>query len=164
MGIGCAYLALEPVRGVLEEIFFSVHASQVAIDMWLFVIALGAGVTTAVVAALVPAIQASREKPAEAVRRMPVTLTWRHRFLQIAGSALMLALGVLLVSLRAHLPARLGMYAGLGLVVVASLLATPLLTASVFRSNEPLETMDSLRRASAFSMPVRPARPNESSW
>jgi putative ABC transport system permease protein len=138
MGIGFAYLALEPVRGVLQEIFFSIDARQVEIDALLFVMALVAGVSTAVVAALVPAVQASREKPAEAVRRMPQTPTWRHRALQVMSSTAMLVLGVFLVSLRDRLPARLGMYTGLGLVVVASLLATPLLTALAATALQPL--------------------------
>jgi putative ABC transport system permease protein len=138
LGIGFAYLALKPVRGVLQEIFFSIDARQVEIDALLVGIALFAGVATAVIAALVPAIQASREKPAEAVRRMPVAPTWRHHFLQIGSSSAMLVLGVFLVSLRDRLPARLGMYAGLGLVVMASLLATPLLTALAAHALRPL--------------------------
>jgi putative ABC transport system permease protein len=138
LGIGFAYVALEPVRGVLEEIFFSIDTRQVEIDALLIVIGLFAGVATAVVAALVPAIQASREKPAEAVRRLPHPPTWRHTFVQIASSAAMLLLGVFLVSLCDRLPARLGMYAGLGLVVVASLLATPVFTALAAAALQPL--------------------------
>ena len=138
LGIGCAYLALQPVRGVFREIFFNIDASHIVIDGWLFLIALVAGVTTAVGAALVPAVQASREKPAEAVRREQAAPRWRYRFVQIAASFGMLILGILLVIVRGHLPARVGMYTGLGLVVVASLLATPLLTALAARALQPI--------------------------
>jgi putative ABC transport system permease protein len=138
LGIGFAYLALEPVRGVLQEIFFTINASHVEVDGWLIAMALFAGLTTAVAAALVPAIQASREKPAEAVRRMPVQPTWRYRFVQIASSMVMLLVGVACVVSRDWLPERFGMYAGLGLVVVASLVATPLLTALAARLLHPL--------------------------
>ena len=113
-------------------------ASHVEVDGWLVVMALAAGVVTAVVAALVPAIQAAREKPAEAVRRIPQQPTWRFRLIQVATSSAMLLLGVLFVSLRDRMPLRLGMYAGLGLVTVASLLATPLLTAVAARLLHPI--------------------------
>jgi putative ABC transport system permease protein len=138
LGIGFAYLALEPVRGVLEDIFFSVNASHVEVDAWLIVMALAAGLTTAVGAALVPAVGASREKPADAVRRIPSTPTWSHRLLQVVITTVMLLLGLLCVVLRDTLPSRLGMYAGLGLVVVAALLATPLLTALAALALQPL--------------------------
>ncbi|HYV36042.1 MAG TPA: FtsX-like permease family protein, partial [Gemmataceae bacterium] len=138
LGIGCAYLALEPVRGVLEEIFFSIQASYVEVDAWLVVMAIFAGVTTAVFAALVPAFKASRENPADAVRRMPLPPTLRHRFLQITASAAMMAIGFPLVLFRSSLPERLGMYAGLGLVMVGALLAMPLLTALIARGLQPL--------------------------
>jgi putative ABC transport system permease protein len=69
---------------------------------------------------------------------MPQIPTWRHRFLQVTSSTTMLVLGVFLVSLRDRLPARLGMYTGLGLVVVASLLATPLLTALAAAALQPV--------------------------
>jgi putative ABC transport system permease protein len=138
LGIGFAYLALEPVRGVLEDIFYSVNASYVELDGWLLVMALVSGVVTAVAAALVPAIQASREKPAEAVRRIPVTPTWSHRLLQVVSSAAMLLAGAGFITLRDVLPNRLGMYAGLGLVVVGALLATPLLTALAALALQPL--------------------------
>jgi putative ABC transport system permease protein len=138
LGVGFAYLALEPVRTVLQEIFFNINAGHVEVDGWLIGLALFAGLTTAVGAALMPAIQASRENPAEAVRRMPVAPTWRYRFAQIVTSAVMFLVGMLLVMLRDRLPPRLGMYIGLGLVVVASLLAMPLLTALIARGVQPL--------------------------
>src|SRR5262249_28816915 len=112
--------------------------SHVEVDGWLVAMALVAGVVTAVVAALVPAIQAAREKPAEAVRRIPLQPTWRYRFIQAASSSAMLLLGVLFVSLRDRMAMRLGMYAGLGLVTVAALLATPLLTALAARLLHPI--------------------------
>jgi putative ABC transport system permease protein len=138
LGIGFAYLALEPVRGVLQEVFYSVNASYVEVDGWLIVVALVAGVTTAVAAALVPAIQASHEKPADAVRRIPLAPTLGHRLLQVLSSAAMLVLGVVCITLRDALPNRLGMYAGLGLVVIGALLATPLLTALAAVALQPL--------------------------
>jgi putative ABC transport system permease protein len=138
MGIGFAYLALQPVRGVLEEIFYSVNANYVEVDAWLIAAALLAGVATAVAAALVPAIQASHENPAAAVRRIPLVPTFRHRLLQLVSSTVMLLLGALCITVRDALPNRFGMYAGLGLVVVGALLATPLLTAVAAQALQPL--------------------------
>jgi putative ABC transport system permease protein len=138
LGIAFASLALEPVRGILQEIFFNINATGVHVDFWLIAGALAAGVVTAVLAALIPAIQASRETPAEAVRRMPRQSTWNYRLTQIIASAAMLTTGLLLVTARDYLPLRIGMYAGLALMVVAALLATPLFTALAARALQPL--------------------------
>jgi putative ABC transport system permease protein len=137
LGVGFAILALEPVRGILQEIFFNIHAAPVQVGFSLIVSALAAGVITAVLAGIIPAMQASRTTPAEAVRRMPVQPAWSMRTAQIVGSVLMLAAGSLIVYCRNQLPDRLGMYAGLALVVIASLLATPLITAALARALQP---------------------------
>ena len=136
-GLACARFALEPVRGVIEEIFYQVNSGPMRIEGLDMALAVLAGVGTAVLAALVPAIQASREMPAEAVRRMPAPPTRRHRFVQVAISGFMMLVGVLMVNARGQLPFRVGMYGGLALVVVGALLATPLLTALIAKSMQP---------------------------
>ncbi len=138
LGIGVAYLGLQPMQGVLSEIFYSLDASTVEVSQGLLLTALAAGVLTAVAAAAVPAFLASREKPAEAVRRIPSPPTWRHRALQVASSVVLLSAGLACIALRGLLPPRVGMYGGLGLVVIATLLATPLLTAVFARLLQPL--------------------------
>ncbi|HYT93569.1 MAG TPA: FtsX-like permease family protein, partial [Gemmataceae bacterium] len=138
LGVGIAHLGLEPMQEVLSKIFFAMEASTVEVGAEVFVAAVVAGVLTAVAAALVPALLASRETPAAAVRRIPPLPTWRYRFSQVASSGLLLVAGVLCVACRDRLLPRVGMYAGLGLVVLGALLATPLLTAVLARLLQPL--------------------------
>ena len=56
LGIGLAYFGLQPVQGVLRDIFMELQASQVDISPDVIVLALVAGIVTAVLAALFPAI------------------------------------------------------------------------------------------------------------
>src|SRR5205823_6533028 len=67
LGLGLAYLGLEPMRSVLNDIFTNLNVNRVEITPELFAIALAAGVAATVGASLQPAYQASRENPADAV-------------------------------------------------------------------------------------------------
>ncbi len=138
LGIAIAHLGLRPVQGIVSEIFGSLDAPAVEIGRELLLIAVAAGVLTAVAAALVPALMAARERPAEAVRRVPTNPGLRHRVLQVAVSGLLLAGGTACIAARDALPPRFGMYGGLAMVVLSALLATPLLTALFARLLQPL--------------------------
>jgi putative ABC transport system permease protein len=126
------------MREVLSKLFFALDATAVEAGADLVVLGVAAGLATAVAAALVPALLASRERPADAVRRIPPRPTWRHRFSQVAAGVLPLAAGAVCIAFREQLPPRVGMYGGLGLVVVSTLLATPLLSAALARLLQPV--------------------------
>ena len=101
-------------------------------------LAAGAGVLVAVLAALLPAVHAGLEEPAIAVRRIPPRETWGHRLLQLAGSACLLGAGVGIVLYRLQLAnPRWGTYGGFACVLLGTLLATPLLAAVVARVLQP---------------------------
>ncbi len=138
LGVLFAQLALEPMQETVSNIFLPVEARRVEVSWRLLLTALAAGVGTAVLAALVPTIAASREKPAAAVRRIPAAPTWSYRLAQLAGSAALLLLGCGSILVREYLPQRVGLYGGLALVLIAALLATPLLTASLAWLLQPL--------------------------
>ena len=138
LGIAIAHLGLQPVQGIITEIFGSLDAPAVEVSTELLLVAVAAGLLTAVAAALVPAFLASRAKPADAVRRIPSSPSWRHRFLQIVVSGFLLVGGTVCIAIRDALPPRIGMYGGLGMVVISTLLATPLLTALFARILQPL--------------------------
>jgi putative ABC transport system permease protein len=138
LGLAIARAGLEPMRGVLSKLFFALDPSGVEAGTDLLVVAVAAGVATAVAAALVPALRAARERPADAVRRIPARPAWRSRFTQVAAGGLLLAAGVICVTGRERLPPRVGMYGGLGLVVLSALLATPLLAAALARLLRPV--------------------------
>jgi putative ABC transport system permease protein len=138
LGLAIARVSLEPMREVLSKLFFAMDATGIEVGTDLIVLGVAAGVATAVAAALLPALLASRERPADAVRRIPPRPTWRHRFTQVAACGLLLAAGAVCITRRDQLPPRVGMYGGLGLVVVSTLLATPLLSAVLARLLLPL--------------------------
>lgn len=138
LGLGLALVGLEPMQGILREIFGNMDARSVDVSPLMVASALAAGILTAVVAAIIPAVQASRENPADAVRRMPTHPTITYRLVQIGASGSFFLLGLACILLRNALPVRFGMYGGLGLVVVAALLATPFLTAFLARLIQPI--------------------------
>jgi putative ABC transport system permease protein len=133
-----AQMSLRPVNRALSGIYFPVDAQQVEMSLDTLLIASVAGVATALLAALVPAWQASLENPAEAVRRMPKMPTWRHRFSQVGASLLLLSLGMLLILERERLPAKVGTFGGLMAVLLGALLAAPAIAAVVARLLQPV--------------------------
>jgi putative ABC transport system permease protein len=138
LGVGLAYLGLAPIQKILEEIFFKLDARQVEVTPATVLLAVAAGVVTALLAALVPAFRATQEQPANAVRRVPLIPTWSHRVLQLSASGVLVVAGLSSILLRAYLPARLGSYGGLVMVLLGTLLATPLLAAVASRLVQPL--------------------------
>ena len=80
LGIGLAYLGLQPVQEVLRDIFMQLEAKQVEVSAEVIGLALVAGTLTAVLAALIPAIAASSENPAEAVRRIRAPASYPVRY------------------------------------------------------------------------------------
>ncbi len=137
-GLGLAYLALEPMKGVLGEVFRTLEANQVEWTLDTVVIAGGAGMITALLASLVPAFRASGEEPAVAVRRIPPNPTWSFRLAQLAASLALLGGGVAAIVFRHELPGRLGTHGGLVVVLLGALLATPLLAAGAARLVQPV--------------------------
>ena len=86
LGMLFANLALQPMQETVNSIFLPVEARGVVVSWRLCLVALASGIGTAVLAALVPTLAASREKPAAAVRRIPSAPTWNYRLVQ-AGSS-----------------------------------------------------------------------------
>jgi putative ABC transport system permease protein len=138
LGIGLAYLGLQPAQSILSDLFGSVDMRPVAVTPLLLLLALAAGVVSAVGAALVPAVQASQERPADALRRIPPARAACHLFLQLGGSVVLIVAGLLLVVGRAALPPRLGTFGGLSLVLVGALTASPFVAALGARLLQPL--------------------------
>jgi putative ABC transport system permease protein len=136
LGIGLAYLGLQPMQEVLRDIFFDIQADQVEVSTWLVALALAAGLGTAMLAALIPAISASRENPAEAVRQVPRVSSWHYLAWHLAGALSLAALGLAFMGLR-DLGFSYGAYAGMILVLLAALVAAPLVTAAIARLLQP---------------------------
>lgn len=138
LGIGLAYLGLQPMQGVLRDIFMDIEANQVEVGFGLMALALAAGVVTAVAAALVPAISASKENPAEAVRQVAKAPTWHYVIWQVVCTFTLFGLGIGFIILRNQMGFRQGAYGGMMLVLLGALVAAPLVTAGLARMLQPL--------------------------
>ncbi|MBV9121736.1 MAG: ABC transporter permease [Planctomycetes bacterium] len=138
VGMFLAHLGLEPVANVMRDFLVEMEPHQVAISPATVLLAAGAGVATALLAALVPARQAAREEPASAVRRIPPTPHLGRRVFQVAGSLALMTAGTACMLLRAWLPERLGTYGGFLLIFLGILLTTPLLAATAARLLQPV--------------------------
>ena len=138
LGIGLAYLGLQPMQGVLRDIYVDIEANQVEVGFGLMALALATGMVTAIAAALVPAVSASKENPAEAVRQVAKAPTWRYLVWQLACTFTLFGLGVGFIILRNQLGFRQGAYGGMVLVLLGALVAAPLVTAGLARLMQPV--------------------------
>lgn len=138
LGVGMASLGLAPVRNILNKIFATVDVTQVEVPIVLLLVSMAVGVLSAMVASLVPAFQASRENPAEAVRRIVKGTGVQHLVVQFAVSAGMVIAGTVMILLRTEIPYRLGTYGGLMMVLVGALVASPFFAAIAARIIAPL--------------------------
>lgn len=98
-----------------------------AVHPGLAIAAIVGGVGTAILAALIPAVEASREEPVESLRPNPGRASSARLWLQLAAVVTLLAFMAALVGLRHLLPPRWGSFGGMAVLLVAALLATPLI-------------------------------------
>jgi putative ABC transport system permease protein len=138
VGIGLAELALDQVREELQSVFMTAHLEPTRLGWVTVAAAVIAGVGVALFAALVPAIQAASDQPADAVRRAPSASAGFFRFLHRAACALLVFGGVAMVMARDSLPPRIGSYIGLVLTLIGLFLAMPLFVSWMARLLQPL--------------------------
>ncbi len=128
LGYGLALLFAGPMTRAMNDLFVPTDAAQIVVGWRLMLIAVSAGVLTTVLAALVPALQAASEEPADAVRRVPMVIHFLYYVAQLTGSAVLIATGLLCVVFREYLPVRYGVFAGMVLILIGALVLTPLMS------------------------------------
>ena len=138
LGWGLGWLTLRPLLGFLSDVFVPMGGTALHVNPKLLGIALLAGVGTAMLAALIPALQAASEEPADAVRRVPQTSRLRHRLLHVSSILFLVLAGVACVVWREQLPRRIGVYAGAVLLFNSGLAFIPLATELMGRLLRPL--------------------------
>jgi putative ABC transport system permease protein len=139
LGLGLGWLALRLMRGPLGDAFgLSLDKTELAKSASTLLLAPAAGVATAMLAALVPAFSAALEEPAEAVRRVPRTVRAMLLLLHIAACLLLTAAGFACVAWRDRLPPRYGAFAGMTILMLTALVATPLAAGVVGRLLQPI--------------------------
>jgi putative ABC transport system permease protein len=132
------YLGREPIQRLLSELLVPLDATKLEVTPDTVAIAAGAGIVTTLLAALIPAIRAAQEEPASAVRRVPPLPGLAHWvFLEAISGALFLT-GTVCMVWRKELPERWGTYGGFVLVLLGTLLTTPLLASLAARLLQPL--------------------------
>jgi putative ABC transport system permease protein len=132
LGLGLARFGLCPVQHLLSNAFQPVETGPMEVKSAALFSALAAGVCTALLAAVIPALKAGSVSPIESLRRLPPPPCFHWRRFQIAVVLGLLACGPGYM-LLSYLPYRFGSYGNLVLVLLASLLATPLFTLTVAR-------------------------------
>jgi putative ABC transport system permease protein len=161
LGWALAFLAQGLLQGVLSESVMELNASRLPpLTTDTILLALAAGTATALLASLVPALQAAREEPAEAVRRAPTALTWFGRAVHAAVSLGIIAVGAALVPLREYLPHRVSSFGAPVLMLLGLLVATPLLAALLARMLQPISrlVLDVPERLAADNLARSPGR------
>lgn len=125
LGLALAWLGLRPVQQLLSDVFLPVEAGPMEVKPWALLSALAAGVCTALLAAIFPALKAGSVCPIESLRRLPPPpcRVWRRLKLVVV---LGLVASCPAYFILGYFPSRYSTYGNLVLVLMASLLATPL--------------------------------------
>ncbi len=126
LGYALARVAQGPISHIVGE-FMPMEPLRLTLDPWTMGLALCSGLLTTVAAALVPAVQAASEEPADVVRRAPSSHRLLYRIIQACVPLLLLLAGLACVFWHEALPLRVGTYAGIVCIFLAGLTATPLL-------------------------------------
>ncbi len=138
-GWGLASLVVSPLANTISDAIVPIDgAGSISLPVWLMAAAVAAGTLVACGAALVPAWQASREEPADAVRRVPQRGGYVFIAVQLLAVAVLLGVGGGMVLWRAALPRYLGMFAGIVALLVGGLVSMPLLAAVAGKVMQPL--------------------------
>lgn len=139
LGLGLGWVALHLMRGPLGDAFgLSLESTSLTTSMPTLLLAPAAGVATAMLAALVPAFSAALEEPADAVRRVPAAARAALVLLHAAACVLLAGAGMACVAWRDRMPPRYGAYAGMTLLLLTALVATPLISGAIGRLLQPL--------------------------
>jgi putative ABC transport system permease protein len=138
LGIALANYALSQFRELLESIFLSPDATFGWPDRTTVLLAMVAGMTTALFAALVPAVQAVRDDPARVAKRTGGRATTKLKLIHAAVCLLLIGGGIAMAAGRAYFPPRVGGFGGMMVALVGLLLASPLAVGFVLSLLNPI--------------------------
>ncbi len=138
LGVFMAEVTLGQFRVELQSMFLNPEVNPARISWGTAALAALAGVGTAVFAALVPAIQAASDDPADVVRRTTRGAKGWWLVLHKATCGALVLVGLAGILLRDSLPPRVGSIGGMMSVLVGLLLAAPILVGVLIRIVRPL--------------------------
>ncbi len=101
------------------------------------ILAVSAGMITALLAALIPSLQAASDEPADAVRRAPTRTRGVIRIVHRLACVGLIASGLILFVGRNYLPSRTGSMTAALLIFIGLLLALPIVVSVIARLLNP---------------------------
>jgi putative ABC transport system permease protein len=134
LGIFLADTAIDLVKDDLNAMFLNPDIRPTRLSWLTMLAAVAAGVLTALLAALVPAIQASHDEPADAVRRGPSSYTSFFRVMHRIACVVLIVTGAAVVLFRDPASPRTGSFVGLILLLVGLFLSMPILVGWLTRT------------------------------
>lgn len=139
LGVGLAELAIGIFASAdLMSAFLNTESSfRTQLTPSTGILAIVAGMVTALIAALVPSLQAASDEPADAVRRAPTKKGGIVRLLHRSACVGLVALGFVVFLLRGHLPSRTGSLTGMTLILLGLFLAMPIFVSILARLLHP---------------------------
>lgn len=138
MGGGLAKWAIGQVKEELTSALLSGDSPPTEVLPWMIFLALGAGMITALFAALIPAWQAASDQPAEAVRRATGSGGNALRRIHQGACLLLIGGGMAMILLRDLLPPRTGGYVGVVMALVGLFLAMPYFVSALAWAMQPV--------------------------
>lgn len=138
LGIVMARTVLHEFRLELSSMFVNPEVDPGWPTLGTVLLAIVAGVATSICAALIPAIQAATQDPADAVRRVPGVAGGVWQLAHRATCGTLVASGVAMILTRHDLPPRVGAFGGMMIVLVGLLLAAPIIVGFLVRLMHPL--------------------------
>ncbi|MGL6094396.1 MAG: FtsX-like permease family protein, partial [Fimbriiglobus sp.] len=138
LGVGIARAVLWQFREEMSSMFLNDELDPGVPTVATVLLAVAAGVLTATAAALIPAMQAAGQDPADAVRRSPGAAGGGWRTAHRATCATLNAGGVAMILSRHELPARIGAFGGMMSTLIGLLLAAPIIVGVMVRVVHPL--------------------------
>ncbi len=138
LGVSLARFSLGPMSQVLSDVFLPLPTGAVALTSCSVVSALLAGLTTSLLAGLLPALQATHESPVDTLRRLPAVMPPSRRRWRLGAAGLCLVLGSACLAGKSLLPPRLATFGGLVLMLSSALLLIPTLAGLLAHLLRPL--------------------------
>ncbi len=138
LGVMLAEVTLGQFEDELKSMFLNPAVNPTRLTWTNALLAMAAGLFTAVFAALVPATQAAMDDPAHVVRRTTAGSKGLWKLAHQITCVALIGMGIGMILLRHALPPRLGSIGGMMLVLVGLLLAAPLLVGMLVGLFRPL--------------------------
>jgi putative ABC transport system permease protein len=138
LGIGLARFAISQIHEELVTLFVNPEVNPAWPSVGTILLAMASGMLTALLAALIPAIQAAAQDPADAVRRTPGGIGGAWRMAHRSVCAALVAGGVAMILTRHELPPRFGAFAGMATTLVGLLLAMPIFVGLLVQFLQPI--------------------------